>query len=401
MEPANQKPPRSMRTVFKVILAAGLVFGCLVLVIRKPGDRVQYRPRPVPTVSSADLAKTTIVPTLDTPLAESGNVIWCATFQVAWNHICEDILDEPLQLKNGQAIAALLNNSPVKDNALPPDSYYVRAGRPENGIGETIRREMAHRFPNAQVPDFREKTGFVAYSYLDTEAAFTTPFADTSEPIEFSGSSNVTHLVNGFGLHGGADWSLLAEQADQVKVLFNQSEPESTGTEPFAFALDLTADQPEQQVIVAVLPRSKDLRATLDDMRQRTKEFAPDSYSSKLQDIDRLAIPNVAFHIDHEFAELQDADKTVENSGPLHGQPIVRAAQTIRFRLDRSGAIVVSDSDVGVAAVPRNFVVDQPFLVVMKRRLSGDPYFVAWIDNAELLEVASSPGDQTASQEHE
>jgi hypothetical protein len=35
--------------------------------------------------------------------------------------------------------------------------------------------------------------------------------------------------------------------------------------------------------------------------------------------------------------------------------------------------------------IPREFIVDRPFLIVIKRRSAEQPYFVAWIDNAELL----------------
>lgn len=36
-----------------------------------------------PLLPAGEVAGTTIVPTLDSPLENSGNAIWCATFQVA------------------------------------------------------------------------------------------------------------------------------------------------------------------------------------------------------------------------------------------------------------------------------------------------------------------------------
>jgi hypothetical protein len=38
-------------------------------------------------------------------------------------------------------------------------------------------------------------------------------------------------------------------------------------------------------------------------------------------------------------------------------------------------------------AIPRHFVVDRPFLIVMKCRSADEPYFVAWIDNTVFLDV--------------
>jgi len=385
--PRKSDVPQELNSLF---LAGLLAAGCLMLGCQRAGERSDYQPRVVPPVFSTQLAVTAIVPTLDTPLAKSGNAVWCATFQVAWNRARHDVIGGPLRITNAQPVADRLNSSPVTEGALPPGSYLATAGRFEDGIVETIRQEMARQFPAVQLPDFAGAVGFVTFGYLDTKAAFTTPFADTRLPIQFSDAAGVAHSVSGFGLHEGTDWDLREEQAAQVKVLFSQiddlTDDESYGAKPTAFALDLTADQAEQQVIVAVLPRAEQLRAALNDLARRIEEFAPDEYLAKLLDIDTLAIPNVAFHVNHEFAELQGVDKIIENPGEFQDLYILNAWQSISFRLDRSGAAVVSESDMYPAAIPRQFIVDRPFLIVMKRRSSDQPYFVAWIEHAELLE---------------
>ena len=57
----------------------------------------------------------------------------------------------------------------------------------------------------------------------------------------------------------------------------------------------------------------------------------------------------------------------------------------ISFRLDRSGVLLKSESQVAVAAIPRMFVLDKPFLLYLKKRDAEQPFFVMWGDNAELL----------------
>src|SRR4051794_29008496 len=52
---------------------------------------------------SMDLAATVIVPTLDTPLPDGTNVIWCASFQAAWDRLKNDAAGEPLQLTTADA----------------------------------------------------------------------------------------------------------------------------------------------------------------------------------------------------------------------------------------------------------------------------------------------------------
>lgn len=378
----------------KMALAALLAAGCAVVGCQEAAERSDYQPRVAQAVSSRELAATEIVPTLDTPLAEHGNAVWCATFQVAWNRARDDMIGGALRIANAQHVADRLNNSSVTEAALPPDSYYAVAGRIEDGIVETIQGEMARRFPGAQPPDFADAVGFVTYAYLDTKATFTTPFVDTRQPIQFSDADGVMHCVSGFGLHEGTDWGLRAEQAAQVKVLFSEvgdpTDDESNGADRSGFALDLTADHPARQVIVAVLPRAKHLRAALDDLARRIDRLAPDEYSERLREIDTLAIPNVAFHVNHEFTELQGTDKVIENAGEFQGLFILKAAQSILFRLDKSGATVISESNMSPGAIPRCFVVDRPFLIVMKRRSTDEPYFVAWIENAHLLAVSQA-----------
>jgi len=95
---------------------------------------------------------------------------------------------------------------------------------------------------------------------------------------------------------------------------------------------------------------------------------APDQDSGRLQEFDTLAIPILAFIVNHEFAELQGADKVIENPGEFDGLHISKAWQSISFLLDQSGATVISESGTSLAAIPRQFIVDRPFLIVMKRR---------------------------------
>jgi hypothetical protein len=87
------------------------------------------------------------------------------------------------------------------------------------------------------------------------------------------------------------------------------------------------------------------------------------------------------WEIDHRFDEL--IGKLVSNANPR--MPIVEAKQSIKFKLDRCGAILESEADIAAASIPKMFIFDRPFLVYMKKRDCEQPFFVMWIDNAELL----------------
>lgn len=100
--------------------------------------------------------------------------------------------------------------------------------------------------------------------------------------------------------------------------------------------------------------------------------------------LDTLMVPHMNWQISHRFKELEGNDKRIENAN-AKGCWLQEAFQGIAFTLDRSGARVGSTSWQVYAALPRRFAVTRPFLIVVKQRNSKNPFFVMWVDNAELL----------------
>lgn len=385
---------RSQFRWLTLLLATLCLAGCAE---REGGTSKKERPEHWPElVATSDIQGTTFVPTLDTPVDGPNNAIWCATFQVAWDHACDDVIGGPLEIENAEQVAERLNNSPVNENVLPPNSYYATAGTTKDGIVETIRTEMAKRFPNVDPPTFStpETTSenvMIAYAYLNAAAKFTTPFEAKDYSCSFTDASGTEHQVQGFGPYHGSDYAVTVRQLSQVKVLFKDRPKDSKFGELAAFALDLTADQPDVQVIVAVLPHADNLQSMLDDLDGRIENYKGDG---RISSDATMMVPNVLFSLAHDFTELEGPDKLVQNAGEFQGGYIAKAWQSIRLRLDESGAMVVSEAKIEMPAAaaaagdaPDRFVVDRPFLVLMKRRGSAEPFFAAWMANADLLEA--------------
>jgi hypothetical protein len=137
-----------------VFVATLLTAACLVPGCQRASERSDYQSQAAPEVLSTQLTGTKIVPTLDTPLAKPGNAVWCAAFQVAWNHARDDVIGSPLRIANAHSVADRLNRSSVTKAVLPPRSYYAAAGRLEEGIIETIHSQMSRQFPRAKLPSF-------------------------------------------------------------------------------------------------------------------------------------------------------------------------------------------------------------------------------------------------------
>ena len=376
--------------------AAVKAFSCIVFFAlgmqgcRKEYQEGKYEPPPLAFQGdSAQLGHTVIVPTLDTPAEEGKNVVWCASFQVAWNSMKDDVIKGPIGVKNAEVIADRLNQSEVSGGDLVADSYYAAAGRVGEGIIETISEDMATRFGGVTLPEFNAGPDWlVAYAYLKAEIAFQTPYFD-QQGIFTDGSSSETK-VSGFGLFEGTN-EVNEKLAEQVEILYTsrkQADSEFAPRELEYYALDLCRYSKPCQVIVAHAPWAdnlqevvKDLIGKIEGWKGREREFGS---------IDELFVPNVNYDLTHSFRELIGPDKTIMNQG-FQDYWIAEAFQRIEFKLDKSGALLASDAKVEAAAEPRSFVFDRPFLVMLRKRGAENPFFVMWVDNAELLCKTTKP----------
>jgi hypothetical protein len=109
----------------------------------------------------------------------------------------------------------------------------------------------------------------------------------------------------------------------------------------------------------------------------------------QLRRTDQLIVPDVLYKLRHHFTELED-----KRLGNQHWQDalIFDARQMIDFSLSRTGVILRS---TGVFATtrsrrtvkdPRHLYFNRPFLIYVKKRQPGvQPFFVMWVDNAELF----------------
>jgi hypothetical protein len=100
-------------------------------------------------------------------------------------------------------------------------------------------------------------------------------------------------------------------------------------------------------------------------------------------------VPIMHWGVRHHFRELEGEDRRLQNPG-WEGYYIQTALQSIDFRLDSEGAGVASSVLIEAKsekrpASPRYFFLNRPFLIVMKKRDSANPFFVMWVENAELL----------------
>ncbi len=338
--------------------------------------------------SSNSLKQTIILPTLDSPCPLNRNVIWCSSFQLAWNRMKDDVIGALVEVAGADELVALLNVVEQSDADLEASSFYAAAGRVEDGIISKVRKDMAARFPSHFVPDFNDIEGIpraiLAYSYLTANVPFKYPYRQVREKFVFTDSQGVESDVGAFGAWG--IHSRYKKMREQVEILYlrqDYNEP-NDDRQMKEFAIDLCRRSEPYQVIVAVVEPKETLAQTLSYIRLQITDFKKEKNYEQarfLDIVDVLIVPEMFWEIEHRFNEL--IGKVVTNANPA--MPIIEAKQGIKFKLDRYGAVLESEANISVSAIPRYFHFNRPYLVYMKKRDREQPFFVMWVDNAELL----------------
>jgi hypothetical protein len=336
--------------------------------------------------SSERLQQTVVVATLDSSIPEGKSAIWCVSFQLAWNRLKDDVVKVPIQLTNAQPIADRLNEAVHSEEDVGSDAMYAAAGLAKDGIAERIRAQMASKFPNVAKPELDvPPEGAIAYAYLAASAKYDYPFFENDETFIFTDSAGKQTSVGSFGIRKKDDYAY-HRLRQQVQILFCPREAIMSGDEIPEFILDPCKTSRPYQIVLARVNRKPTLAQTLADVEQKiAAQPAPDSFVSSLHPRDTLLVPSIAWKVSHRFKELEGKDKQFLNP-TLQGLYLDTAIQTIQFRLDRSGAELASESKVFVKPGVSFFHLNRPFLVYMKKRGGKRPFFVMWVENAELLE---------------
>jgi hypothetical protein len=213
---------------------------------------------------------------------------------------------------------------------------------------------------------------------------FSLAYFQNVRPLEFADSDGRKTSVVSFGIRP-EDAFRSNSLRSQPRILFRKQ-----GDNGLEFAVDLDTRSSPNQIVVALIGRETTLsgalsrvereRAELQELRDKDPNYA--NYLEEIGPDDVLLVPNFFWQISHRFSEIEGKAFTNPN---LRKQRLDVAQQDIGFRLDRGGAELRAESKMYSLPVPTYFVLDHPFLIYMKERGAAMPYFVMWVDNAELM----------------
>lgn len=331
---------------------------------------------------AAALPTTCVSPHLQAPIETGRNVLWCGTFQLAWNEACALVGEDLHFAGNEPAIVPILNQKAFDKGDLDAASYVALADFVRNGVYGRIGRELHDKFGGHASPkalpspaDAPRPQDIVAYSYLFKNLKFAVPFERIEQPLVFDGCR-----VASFGI---SEEGKSSQRAMFPQVLVHDYQDADD------FVIELQTKSSGDRVILAKTQPAKTLDETIAAVQHRA---AGDNSPTAIWG-DVLKVPKLNFDITRTYSELLGARLAIANPTVAKDLMVTSAVQNTRFQLDEKGVKLKSDAHIsfGCGAVakprhPRRLIFDKPFLIVLQRSDAKAPYFALWIGNADLLQ---------------
>ncbi len=329
---------------------------------------------PVLDANAEELSHTIITPHLEELIDGSKNVLYCATFQIAWNELC-DTIGEEIHMEKEHPMVPVLNKKSVSRKDLDEADYVAAAGIIGQGIFERIDKELQEKFHGQASPKLlpllkQNPVPFVFYCYLFKALPFGEKFDQLTAGLRFQ-----HYKVQAFGLE---NFRYQLNAAQQVRIYDYKSRDD--------FVVELKTQLRNDRLILAKVQPGETLGETIAAVQKRLMDKRPEEMVIGSS----LKVPVLNFDLWREYDELCNRPLLVKD--PRYAQPIGFAAQRTRFKLDEKGAILISEGGGGGGggppmpkSKPKYLIFDKPFLIMIQRTDAKMPYFALWVANAELL----------------
>ncbi len=326
--------------------------------------------------------QTVVTPYLAHRHEDNTTLVWCPSFQQAFNRLGSVLrgkvkLDDNARYEAVSLVARL--NAQATIGAGPiPGLNLARAGEGPQAL-RAVTTELARTFGTQAWSDMRPRDvpehAFFVYAYVFKNLVFKRPLLRNSR----SGLTTMNQRVECFGLwqedDGGSHWSARAEQ---IRILDYHNDNE--------FVLEIATPNADERFIISrtrpkqtldetvrqVLERCRDRRSLLERFT-KTNQFKPD---------DVFVAPVIQFIIQRTFRDLTGAGLTTVGSA---GKRLVAAKQCIGMKLDhKRGARPSRREKSFPRGKGRNLILNGPFLL-LQTTAELAPRFALWIANNELL----------------
>jgi len=287
---------------------------------------------------------------------------------------------------------ASLNKLIDQPALLSEDAYFSMAGLKKDNIVEKINKGLRKKFKNLKEDELITVIGnlwhpndIMAFAYLYKNLEFETPFYKTN-PMELEKKNEENVIIKTFGIDK-FDLSIPEHQKlfKQIKLLYCNAGEKKTADKPEGYIIAFITKYATDELIISNLKVEETLEKTYNIINECI-ESKTNANTEEL--VDGLIIPTINFDIVHSFNELSRS----KFSAPKVSDENVRFSnviQKIKFILNDRGTKLISYNIITSLCRPRKYRFDfqPPFLVLLRSKGCSAPYFIAYIDNEELLET--------------
>jgi len=336
-----------------------------------------------PAITKAE--QTTISPYLEANLDSINNTLYCASFQLAWSKMRNQVIKEDIRLSDNTPTARQLNRQLIGNDDVSSGSYVAEAGVLSQELIERINRELREKFGDQggesfNIPQIASgERSIIAYAYLQKNLEFRTEFEKLTTPVSFQAKDSSTPVL-AFGIEKFTYSNHLHEKLQNQVAIYDYRDDSD-------FIVSLTSKSDDDLIILAKVKPGKNLLYTCQTVAKRIDT----GKKTTIWENESLKIPKIDFDLSYSFPELEG--KRLLNNG-WEGWLIAKALQDTRFKLDEKGAVLKSrafmfktksEAPAPGNTKPRMFIFDKPFLIFLKQKTGNSPYFALWVNNPELM----------------
>lgn len=347
-------------------------------------------PRLPDTVDVSQYPRTRILATADSSIIPSETSVYCATVQLAWDQLRPGI-NQPVVVTDATPTVAALNAHPFPIDDLSKDDYFAGAADLSPTTSGNLFDQLRERFPNAPVEMLQNPnnlTGIRILAYLQKSLPFAGVMERFPQPLSFKHDGDLTD-VKSFG------WPA-SSGTDNEALVFQETVEICDYTAPDDFIVLLKSDSTtKDEIILARIRPAATMQATWDAVAARMIKPNAPRVARGLRQMDHLQIPIISFGVTAPLKELIGLGLPTAKSPQRF---IADARQTMRFRLDEYGAELIADTQMIIGdfggelpldtRAPRRMALDGPFLMALRQESATTPYFLAWLGNTDLMELA-------------
>jgi len=328
-----------MRKIYLLPFALSIAFSC---------SRTEERGREVADL--AEFPNTVFVPTMEHPLSQNKNAVYCATLLYAWDEL-KNTIGSPLRVDSTNRDLYLLNKSASYVKTLMKDEYAtsVKIDGQEVGVGAKFEKSLPFGLRLTSFDDMLTFDGVKVAS-----------FGNFGEHPSGEATIEVLYYKN------DNDFLIRLLPKDQDHEIYLYMTP--------------TASQTLGAMVEQIKAKRKAGEAELQDGRM--------DWKFHLSERDVVIIPKIDFNIETHYPSLEGSSL----SSPTSTYNLQESWQRIEFTLDEKGAEIESEAAVAVDSVgavelprPKKMLFDKPFFLMLKRTEAENPYFCLWVANSELM----------------